>query len=68
LNFRNKSKSPVFDINSAVTGTRFIDELFSIRSGFVPVAVLMQSVGPTPTPFNAVGLSFPAPPFQLHRL
>jgi len=44
--------------------SRFIDELFSIPNGFVPVAVLMQSVGSDPTPFTAVGLSFSGSAFS----
>jgi hypothetical protein len=43
---------------------RFVDELFTIPNGFVPVALLMQSAGPTPTPFNALGLTFSGPVFS----
>jgi len=43
---------------------RFIDEIFSIPNGFVPVALLMQSADSTPTPFNALGLIFSGPVFS----
>jgi hypothetical protein len=43
---------------------RFVDELFTIPNGFVPVALLLQSAGPAPTPFNALGLTFSGPVFS----
>jgi hypothetical protein len=41
---------------------RFVDELFSIPNGFVPVALLMQSLNAVP--FNAIGLIFSGPVFS----
>jgi hypothetical protein len=37
---------------------RFIEEIFSIPSGFVPVALLMQSLTTPTIRFNAIGLVF----------
>jgi hypothetical protein len=43
---------------------RFVDELFTVPNSFQPVALLMQSAGPTPTAFNALGLIFSGPVFS----
>jgi hypothetical protein len=43
---------------------RFIDEIFSLPTGFVPVALLIESTGSPAAPFNALGLTFAGPVFS----
>jgi hypothetical protein len=43
---------------------RFVDEIFSIPAGFVPVALLIQSPSSSTIPFNALGLTFSGPVFS----